>query len=488
MKFGRGSSKKSWTVLILLVLALPVSDCAKNPVTGKRQLVLISEQQEIAIGRESHPEILAEFGEVENPALQASVSELGRKLAADSQRPDLPWTFTVVDSPVVNAFALPGGYIYVTRQILVEMNNEAELAGVLGHEIGHVTARHSVGQISRAQLIGLGLGLGTVFSDTFRNFGQLAELGAGVLFLKYSRDAERQADQLGIDYMFQQGYDPRQMSSFFQVFESLREQSGAALPSWLSSHPDPPDRRRTTLQQAEQLIASAPGRRLLVNEERHLSLVEGLVYGENPREGFVEEGWFLHPDLRFRFGVPRGWRVQNTRSSVILSEPGESAAIQLTLVPRGVTAEERARELASRPGVRVQWGGEDRLHGNPALLGLYEVPTQQGSLAALAAWIEYEGRLYQLIGITPASAYSRFFPLLEDSIRSFQRLTDRRALGVQPDRIRLHRCRRGETLEQLARQAANPRVDLQELARLNRLEPEQALPQGKLVKLVASGR
>jgi predicted Zn-dependent protease len=186
-----------FTVTVFLLLG----SCVKNPVTGGRQLALISASQEIELGKESHPEILAEYGAVENQALQEYLSRVGDELAEISNRPDLPWTFTVLDSPVVNAFAVPGGFVYLTRGILAYMNNEAEMAGVLGHEIGHVTARHSVTQISQQQLFGLGLGLGSIFSSRFRQLSGLAETGVGILMLKYSRDHERQSDQLGIAYM-----------------------------------------------------------------------------------------------------------------------------------------------------------------------------------------------------------------------------------------------------------------------------------------------
>lgn len=476
-------------IAAMLLAGAALTHCAKNPVTGKRQLVLISEQQEIAVGRESHPEVLAEFGKVEEAELQGYVSAVGVRLAGDSERPDLPWTFTVVDSPVVNAFALPGGYIYLTREILAYMNDEAELAGVLGHEIGHVTARHAVTRLSKAQLVGLGLGLGGIFSETFRDFSELASIGAGVLFLKYSRDAERQADQLGIRYMFQENYDPRRMSDFFRVFEFMREESGGALPNWLASHPAPPDRREATAEQARRLIEESPSRNLTVNREEHLRRLNGLVFGENPREGFVEGGWFQHPDLRFRLAVPSGWQVQNTRSSVVLSESNQQAAVQLTLAPPNARGEERAQQLSSRPDVRTQWVRRERIHGNPAVVGLYQVDRAGSApLAALAAWVEYRGRLYQLIGLTPARSYSGYRTVLEGAVGSFQELSDPEALRVQPDRLEIYRSRAGETLEEIARRYGNPRAGVEELARLNRIEPGRRLDQGEPVKAVIDGR
>ena len=176
--------------------------CATNPATGKRQLSLIGEQDEIAMGREADKDIVALDGpSTTTPELQAYVQELGAALAAESERPNLPWTFRVLDDPIVNAFALPGGYIYVTRGILSHLNSEAELVGVLGHEIGHVTARHSVSRLSKAQLFSIGLGgRGWRVSPELREFGGIAQSGLGLLFLKYSRDDERQADDLGLRY------------------------------------------------------------------------------------------------------------------------------------------------------------------------------------------------------------------------------------------------------------------------------------------------
>ncbi len=285
-------------LIVLLVSILFLAQCAKNPVTGKRQLVLVYEGQEVAMGRDSHPAVLSEFGELQNEELQSYVGRLGQELAGISHRSALEWHFKVVDAPVVNAFALPGGYIYVTREILAYMNSEAELVGVLGHEIGHVTARHGVEQASRAQLLGLGLGLGAVFSDTFRSMSDLAQMGARSLFLKHGRDAKREADQLGVEYMVQLQYDARELSHFFQVFERMREESGQVLPNWLSSHPAPQDRIAATPRMANEFMT--PGGEYKVRPREYVQHLDGLVFGENPREGYTRNGRFLHPDLQFQ--------------------------------------------------------------------------------------------------------------------------------------------------------------------------------------------
>src|SRR5690606_37568779 len=209
----------------LLACMTAAAACAINPVTGERQLALISESQEIEMGRQAAEEAAQSIGVVDNQALQDYVHGIGTAMAAQSERPNLPWTFRVVDDPTPNAFALPGGYIFVTRGLLGLINSEAELAGVIGHEIGHVTARHSVTMLSRAQITQLGLGIGSILVPQIAQAAQIASAGLQLLFLRYGRDAERQADDLGFRYALQQNYDVRTMVN---VFAQLKRSSEAA--------------------------------------------------------------------------------------------------------------------------------------------------------------------------------------------------------------------------------------------------------------------
>src|SRR3989442_2818178 len=286
-------------ILAALALALVGSPlgCARNPVTGKRQIVLVSESEEIAMGRQSDPQVRQEYGIVENQALQNYAQAMGRKLVAVSHRPNLEWHFTVVDSSVVNAFAIPGGYVYLTRGILAYLGSEAELAGVMGHEIGHVTARHSVRQITRQQLAQLGLGVGSVLSPTFGQLGNAAPSGFGLLFLRFSRDDEREADRLGVEYAARAAYDPRQVSNFFDVLGRLSAAGDRqTIPGWLSTHPDPPQRVEATRMLAEQWIQmlGLTDERMVVDRDPFLRAIDGMVFGNDPREGFSEGTRFYH--------------------------------------------------------------------------------------------------------------------------------------------------------------------------------------------------
>jgi predicted Zn-dependent protease len=245
-------------VLIISIGAL-FFGCARDYVTGKRTFSLVSESQEIAIGKESDPAIMAEFGLYEDRELGTMVNEIGQKLARVSHRPNLQFTFRLVDSPVVNAFALPGGYVYFTRGILAHFNSEAELAGVMGHEIGHVTARHGAEQQTKAQLAGLGFGLASVLSEGFRRYGELAQTGLGLFFLKYSRDNESESDQLGVEYSTKAGYDAMRMSRFFRTIARIGESSGSSIPAFLSTHPNPVNREQRVAELTKEWQQKFPG-------------------------------------------------------------------------------------------------------------------------------------------------------------------------------------------------------------------------------------
>ena len=484
-----GSHRGSFLLVVLLVIGM--AGCAKNPVTGEEQISLISESQEVSMGRQANQEVLAQYGAVDNPTLRKYFSGVGQRIAEISDRPDLPWHFTVVDDPVVNAFALPGGFVYFARGILPYMNNEAEMAGVLGHEIGHVAARHAVSQASKAQLFSLGLGLGSVLSPTFQKFSGLAQTGAGLLFLKYSRDDESQADRLGVRYMDRAGYDPRELSDFFTVLQKLNEQNKDALPGWLSTHPAPPDRVRKTHDLAAQLVSETDDPAALkVGRDHFLHEIDGLVFGENPREGFTRDGHFYHPDLRFQMRYPSEWQVANSHSMVTFAIPSGEAGVRLTLAPpQTASARARAEELAQQPGVQMEGSKSDRINGLPAYLAQYRITDQSGQvIEALAGFISKQNQVYEVVGVAPLSLFRRYSGQFEEVIRSFAPLTDAKVLGVQPDRLDLYTIRNGGTIRDVAKVVPNPRVDADQLALLNRVGIEQRLEPGTTVKIIRPGR
>ena len=239
------STQAPLSTIVAFLASMCWSSCATNPATGESQLSLISESQEIQMGKQAAQEVRQTLGLVDDGALQAYVQRVGRQLAAASERPDLPWGFHVVDDPTPNAFALPGGFIYITRGMMNLLTSEAELASILGHEIAHVTARHAVNQISKQQLTQLSLGLGGIFFPTVQELSPLIGTGLNLLFLKYSRDDERQADEIGFGYVLEEGYRASEFADVFATLQRAGDELASALPSWLSTHPAPEERVET---------------------------------------------------------------------------------------------------------------------------------------------------------------------------------------------------------------------------------------------------
>ncbi len=271
---------------IAVVCALCLGGCAINPATGRKELSFYGEQQEVAMGREYDQETLRELTVYGTPEQQAWLQQLGASLSAKSERPGLQWTFRLVDDPAVNAFALPGGFIYITRGLMTHMNSEAELASVVGHEIGHVTARHSVNQMSKMQVAQLGFGLGMVLSSKIAEYGDVFQQALGLMFLKFSRDDERQADELGLRYIVRTGYDARLMPEVFAVLGAVgRLEGGGRLPDWQSTHPNPEDRRQRMTQAIAALPQNFSGAK--VERDSYLARLDGMMFGENPAGGFL---------------------------------------------------------------------------------------------------------------------------------------------------------------------------------------------------------
>src|SRR5690242_9775926 len=288
-----------------VLAGLAVGSCAVNPATGANQLMLVSEPQEIQMGQQYDSQVVATVGVYPDPVWQRYIQQFGARLAATSERPNLPWTFRVVDDPAVNAFALPGGFVYVTRGLLAHLTNEAELASVVGHEIGHVTARHTAAEMSKQELIGLGLAAGSMVSSQVAKYAGTANQALGILYLKFSRDDESQADELGLRYMRRANFDPRQMPEVFRMLDRLDAAGGGGrLPTWLATHPSPANRVAAISSQIAALPQDFSG--TSVNRDAYVHLLDGLVFGTNPRQGYFTGSQFFHPDLRFRLTFPSG--------------------------------------------------------------------------------------------------------------------------------------------------------------------------------------
>ncbi len=465
---------------LLSSAALLATGCSVNPATGKQQIMLVSEQQEIELGQQSQAQIERQFGRLEDEGLQRYVSDIGLRLAAQSERPNLPWSFTVLDDSLVNAFALPGGFIYVTRGILTHMNSEAELVGVLGHEIGHVTARHSANQMSKAMLGQVALGVGMVAAGDYgRTVGDLGSMGLGMLFLKYGRDDERQSDSLGLRYALRTGYDGAEIP---EVYEMLGRVSAAAgqspVPNWMSTHPAPENRTQRLQQEIVGLSGELDG---FVGREEFLQQIDGLAFGADPREGFFRDGVFYQPELAFEIVFPSDWPTQNSREAVFGMSPQQDSVVALSLEPvssAAQAADSFFRESGAEPG--PSWRSE--INGLPTVSrGFTAYRQTQPDLRGLVAFIEYGGRVYRLLGYTSIDRFESVRDHFLETAASFRPVSDPAILDTRPQTIALIRTERDGAL------ADQPQLrdrDIDQLELINNLDSGEVVPAGTLIKVL----
>jgi predicted Zn-dependent protease len=459
--------------------------CVRNPATGGRQFSLISEGQEISMGQEAAKQVKETMPAYPDDKLQAYVSGVGMRLAKASERPNLPWSFIVLDDTAVNAFALPGGPIFITRGILSYMTSEAELASVLGHEIGHVTARHSAEQVSKQELAQVGLGVASVLSPTAAALGQVAGAGLQLLFLKYGRDDERQADQLGFRYMHKQGYDPRQMAEMFKTLDRYSaQQGGGGTPSWLQTHPDPGDRVKV----AEQRVAALGGENLdalKVDRDGYLSRVNGLVFGEDPRQGFFKGDTFVHPALKLQMTFPKGWKKQNTPSAVVAVSAKQDAILQLASAGKD-PPDQALKKFVSQQGIQASAAQQSNLNGLPAAASAFQAKTQQGAIAGMVAFVSQGGQTLGILGYAPAEAFSGHEAELKAAINSFGPLQDRSVENVQPAKVELVRVPRDMSVAEFNAQFPST-VPIEVIATINGVDKNGTLKGGQQAKRVTGG-
>ncbi len=468
------------------LLALLVIGCAVNPATGKREFSLVSPAQEKKIGAEGHAAIVAEYGVYDDTALAARVDSIGQALAARSELPDLEWHFTLLDDPAVNAFALPGGYIYVTRGILAHLNSDAQLAGVIGHEIGHVTARHTAQRMTYQQLAGLGLGIASIASETFARYSQLAQTGLQLMFLKYGRDDETQADALGVRYATAAGFDPREIPSTYAMLKRVGEQSGSSLPAFLSTHPDPGDREVRTRELARAAAAGKSG--LVIDSRRFETSLEGLVYGNDPRHGYFDGDVFYQPEMRLEVRFPAGWQHQNSNSAVLAAPGDQKAAMQLTLASAGDFAPEAyVTELQRRGSIGAASGAVETIGGWRAWIGVVEVQSSSGPARLAVAFIrQTPERMLQILGrsAVPGDAYEA---AIFASMRSVRPLADPARLDVRPNRVHVFAAAAAGPFREIVEAQGKQALGLDETSILNNVMPDEQVFKNELVKIVKPG-
>jgi len=480
------SRSRLWTLApTWAVLAALLGGCATNPVTHKSEISFVSPAQELEIGKQGYGPVIQEYGLYDDAALQAYVNTIGQKVAHVSHLPDLEWHFTIVDDAAVNAFAMPGGYIYITRGLLVYLNSDAQLAGVLGHEIGHVTRRHTASQMTQQQLYGAGFALGSILSPTFQRYSGAAQQAMSLLFLKFSRTDESQADELGVEYSTKAGYDSREIFATFAMLKRIGDQSGQRLPGFLETHPDPGDREKVTAELARQAVAGKGT--LVINQNVYIRRVDNVVFGQDPRQGYFVGDLYYHPVLRFQITFPPGWSHRDTRAAVAAGEPNQAAVVQLSTAAGAadLAPEAFVAQILAKGSISGAHGARETIGGYSAWVGHLDVPAEGQSTSTTldAAFIRKDALLFQILGQSLKVGdvnEERIF----STIRSFRSLSDAARINVIPDRVRVSNVDATGTFDAVVKRLGALPADLETDAIMNNVQTADRVTAGTLVKTV----
>lgn len=434
------------------------------------------------MGRQSDPEIIAAYGLYPSTELQQFIQTQGEKMVKISHQPDITYEFKILDSPIVNAFAVPGGYVYFTRGIMAHFNSEAEFAGVLGHEIGHVAARHSAKQYSRAMVAQLGITIGTLASEKFAQFSDIATTGASLLFLKYGRDAERQSDKLGVEYSTKVGFDAHAMAGFFNTLQQMQN-GNESLPTFLSTHPDPGEREKNVADLTTKWQRKEGKEDYKINHNSYLKMIDGLIYGDDPRQGYVVDQMFYHPEMKFNFPVPPNWTLENTPQQVNMISPSKDAMIVLGLSPEK-NLENAVNTLVNQFGLELKDSKRAQINNFQAI-NIRATQTSEGQNLFLNIFlIQDSNRIYQFLGITMPEQFSELIPVTEKLAHGFNRLSDPSKINVQPRRIAIKEIKTTSSLSDALTEQGVPKNELNEHALLNGMNLNQSMEKGTLFKVI----
>lgn len=475
-----------------LVLLILLAACATNPVTHKREFNIVSESQEIEIGRQSHEQVVHQFGIYdEKPELNRLVDTVGHRIAATSDRPNLPWHFTVLDTPMVNAMALPGGYIYVTRGMLERINSEDELAGILGHEITHVTARHAAQQMSRAQLAQLGMVLGAVAAGpaVTQTYGQLVELGVNLLFQRYSRGQESQADLVGTEYAARANFNPLGVERMLVTLQRLDKHPASGIERYFQSHPDPAKRVRDVRNKLQEIARKNPS--ALANEpkrEPYVRLVDGMMTGNSTERVVIRGNTIYDRSHGMILQAPSGW-VPTASEGMLFAMKPQGRQQNMAFIAQEIESRElQGYDAQSAMRNQFQQMGLQYAGSRP-------VSTETGQRFTIDVW---QGRTdYGVVGVEttqfPHGDHVAVFMFLTPSLSRYQGplgdilsravMDPERARRAEPARIRVATVRSGESWTDLAKRATGNHFDAEAIANFNGFDVKEPPRAGMSVKL-----
>jgi len=475
-----------------------LSSCTTNPATGRSEFTpFMSQSQELRIGLQEHPKLLKQFGGAyEHAQAVAYVDEIGQRLAAKSELPDLQFTFTTLNSKVINAFALPGGYVYMSRGLLGLMNDEAELASVLGHEIGHVTARHSANRYNKsifAQIASVGVGIATGSGDLANLVGQTSQM----YLLSYSRGQELQADELGVRYMTRLGYDPFGAPRMLETLGAatsldqriLGRNEAAQIPAWARTHPLTSERVQVALKEARAASAAVPDAKR--GRDRLLNAIDGMRFDDDPAQGIINGREFKHGELGLAFVVPPGFALENGEDAVRASGPNGASILFTGGGAEGdmpTQVQTIWRSLTQGQGGAMQNIQRITINAMPAATGNARITSGGTQLDFRIVAIDFgNGAAYSFLFVSPANATAQLNDAFRRTTYSFEKLTDARKASVKGRRIKVVTVQSGDTADSLSKFMAYEDYQLERFLVLNGLAEGASLKPGNRLKIVVNG-
>lgn len=476
-----------YTVVALTATTLTLAACSVNPATGEKQFTaFLPASQEASVGATEHQKVQQTYGDFVTGPVADYVSRIGQKVAANTERSDVQYQFFVLDSPVVNAFAIPGGYVYISRGLLALSNSEAELAAVIGHEIGHITARHAASRMSQGMLAGLGaavLGAATG-SDAV---GQIATVGSDLYIKSYSRDQEHQSDELGVRYISRSGYDPKAMAQFLSNLDAQTkldkriagQEEGEGM-NYFSTHPVTSER----IARASSVAAGYPAGANVDNNDVYLSMLNGLTYGDSEEQGFIRGENFYHPRMGFMFSVPSGFVLNNTPSEVVATHSGGSVII----LDSG--RDDQGRDPLAY--LTQNWmkanpptGAESiTVNGLRAATAAFAGSVNNQSVIIRVVAVEWKpGQFFRFQMAVPQNAGTAVVEGMKRTTYSFRTMTAQEKQSIRAQRIRTYQAKAGDTAAAVAQQMAFPNYREERFRVLNGIGGGNLVP-GKMYKVI----
>lgn len=484
---------------LILLAALLVTTCVmqRSPITGKKRAYGYSWEEELQLGAEADKQIQQQYGVYEDKELLRYVEDVGQRVLSKShmRREDAQqkyketeFHFRVLNSPVPNAFALPGGYVYVTRGLLAHLDNEAQLAVVLGHEIGHVAARHSSQRVFEQQMGQIALIGGAVAGQELLGVpgGEILNMGsqaAQLLFLSYSREDERESDQLGVEYASMENYKASEGAKFFTALKRISEQSEQTIPAWASTHPDPSERENTIPELAKEWEQKGYEQKI-EGTEQFMNVIDGLVFGENPREGFTRDGRFYHPDLAFQFRYPAGWNVINQPTMVAVVSDEEDAVIIMEIDSEADSPQASVRSFVNQEGITAQSQQQQSINGLDAYQATATATGENNTdYKFYVTGLSYDNNIYRFISYSTAEKYDGYASQFKNSVNSFSNLTDQRILNMQPARLQVYRTDRTAAFSSFVPQNLPMDITAEDLAIANQVQLNETIEAGSWIKI-----